>query len=226
VRVGLGLHAGKGALKSVPFVLKPMNLTSRIAGLTGLAMTLASATSLGADRTITAPLVCSRGGNGKAFRAIVSLPDSQPTGSRYAVRIDSFPSGKVAHFGLNYIFDMMTSYRVPAGTKYVEGSARVVPNTGTANVRAGARAWHDANGVHLLLPARVENGGSYTPPSLQFQLEVTAAAGTELLLKLGGCKVSANVLLLGNVDTTCVPAPAPFTIGKTVALPRPAADAK
>ena len=197
-----------------------MKLSPRIAGMLALSAALVSATSLGGGRGVKVPLVCSRGPAGQAFRAVVTLPASQATGSRFAVRIDSFPSGKVAHFGLNYIFDMSTDYQVPAGTKYVEGSARVVPDTGSANTRRGARAWHDAAGIHLLIPARVENGGSYTPPSLEFQLEVTAVAGTELLLKFSRTRVSANVLLLGNVHTTCVPEPAPYTIGRTRTIPR------
>jgi hypothetical protein len=172
---------------------------------------------------VSAPLVCSRGGDGQTFRASVTLPASQPSGSRFTVRIDSFSSGKIAHFGLNYVFDMATDYRIPDGTRYVEGSARVVPNTGTPNVRAGARAWGDAAGVHLLLPARVGNGQSYTPPSLEFQLDVIAAAGTELLLRFSRCRVSASVFLLGTVHTTCVPTPAPFTIGRTRATPAAAA---
>jgi len=176
--------------------------------------------SAGGGRTVHVPLVCSHGPSGQAFRAAVTVPASQPTGSRFSVRVDSFPSGKVAHFGLNYIFDMATDYLIPNGTKYVEGSARVVPGTGSANAR-GARAWHDASGIHMSIPGRVQNGESYTPPSLEFQLEVTAAAGAELLLKFSRTRVSANVLLLGNVHTTCVPEPQPYTIGKTRTIPRP-----
>jgi len=167
---------------------------------------------------VTAPLVCSRGPSGQAFRASVTVPTSQPTGSRFKVRIDSFASGKISHLGLNYIFDMSTDYQIPKGTKYVEGSVRVVPATGSANARS-ARVWYDASGIHLVIPARVENGGSYTPPSLEFQLEVTATAGTELLLKFSRTRVSANVFLLGNVHTTCVPEPAPYPIARTRTIP-------
>ena len=195
-----------------------MRISSTISALIALAGGLVSTTSVAGGRAVKAPLVCSRGPSGQAFQAIVTLPAAQATGTRFTVRIDSFSSGKVSHFGLNYIFDMATDYHVPAGTKYVEGSARIVPDTGTANTRSGARVWHDAKGIHQLLPARVENGGSYTPPSLEFQLEVTALAGTELSLKFSRSRVSANVVLLGNIDTTCVPQPAPFTIGRTRTL--------
>jgi hypothetical protein len=199
--------------------LVSMRISSKVTAITALVLTLASATSKASGHTVTAPLVCSRGPEGQTFRAVVTLPVSQPTGSKFMVRIDSFSSGRISHLGLKYIFDMATEYRIPAGTKYVEGSARVVPNTGTANARSGARAWHDAAAIHLLLPARVENGGSYTPPSLEFQLEITAAAGTELMLKFSRSRVSANVFLLGDVHTTCVPKPRPYTIGKTRAVP-------
>jgi hypothetical protein len=190
----------------------------RIAAVIALVATFASGTSAAGGNTVKAPLVCTNGPSGQTFRAVVTVPASQATGTRLTVRIDSFPSGKVSHFGLNYIYDMGTDYHLPAGTKYVEGSARVVPGSGSANIRRGARVWHDANRIHLLLPARVENGGSYTPPSVEFQLEVTARAGTELLLKFGRSRVSANVMLLGNVHTTCVPEPAPYTIGRTRAV--------
>ena len=198
-----------------------MSLTSRIAPAIAIALasTVASKTSAAGGNTVKAPLVCTRGPSGKPFHAVVTVPASQATGTRFTVRIDSFPSGKVSHFGLNYIYDMATDYHLPAGTRYVEGSARVVPGTGSANTRSGARVWHDASGIHLLLPARVENGGSFTPPSVEFELEVTARAGTELLLKFGRSRVSANVMLLGNLHTTCVPDPAPYTIGRTRALP-------
>jgi hypothetical protein len=193
---------------------------SPIAGVALALATLCATTTSRADaRAVTAPLACSRGPEGQRFRAVVTLPATQQTGTRFTVRVDSFSSGKIAHFGLNYIFDMVTDYGIPAGTRYVEGSARVVPGTGTPNARAGARAWYDGTGIHLLLPARIGNGGSYTPPSLEFQLEVTAAAGTELMLKFSRSRVSANVFLLGDVHTTCVPRPAPYTIGRTRALP-------
>src|SRR5262245_48920598 len=134
-----------------------MRNISRISAALALSIGLTSTTSLGGGRSVTVPLVCSHGPSRQAFRALVTLPDSQPTGSRFTVRIDSFPSGKVSHMGLNYIFDMSTDYQVPAGTKYVEGSLRIVPDTGSANARS-ARAWRDTTGIHLLIPARVENG--------------------------------------------------------------------
>jgi hypothetical protein len=195
-----------------------MNISSRIAVVVAFAATFLTKASAAGAHTVRAPLVCSNGPSGQSLRAVVTVPASQETGTRFTVRIDSFPSGKVSHFGLNYIFDMATDYHLPAGTKYVEGSARVVPGTGSVNIRRGARVWHDASGIHLLLPARVENGGSYTPPGLEFQLDVTARAGSELELKFGRSRVSANVVLLGNVHTTCVPKPAPYTIGRTRAL--------
>jgi hypothetical protein len=179
-----------------------------------------STPGLAGPRAVEAPLVCSRGPKRQSFRAAVTLPAAQSIGSRFTVRIDSFPSGKISHVGLKYIYDMTADYALPAGAKYVKGSARIVPGTGTPNVRAGARVWHDASGIHLLLPARVKNGSGYTPPSLEFQLEVDAAAGTELAIQLRRCRVSAKVFLLGNVGTTCVPEPAPYTIGTTRALPR------
>lgn len=187
-----------------------------------LAATLTTATNLGAaTSTVMVPIVCSRGPSGQSFHAVVTMPATQPVGSRFTVRIDSVPSAKLSHTGLNYIFDMATDYVVPTGTTYVDGSARVVPNTGTSNVRPGARAWHDAAGIHTLLPAHVDNGSGYTPPSVEFELEVTAAAGTALALQLGQVRVAANVFLLGDLRTTCTPTAAPRnTIGTTLTVVR------
>jgi len=187
-----------------------------------LAATLTTATSLGAaTSTANVPIACSRGPSAQSFHAVVTMPATSPLGSRFTVRIDSVPSGKLSHTGLNYIFDMATDYLVPVGATYVDGSARIVPSTGTSNVRAGARAWHDAAGIHTLLPAHVDNGSGYTPPSVEFELEVTAAAGTALAVQLGQVRVAANVFLLGDLRTTCTPPPAPRnTIGTTVSVAR------
>ena len=54
----------------------------------------------------------------------------------------------ISHFGLHYIHNMTADYAIPTGTTYVEGSARIVPGTGTANARPGASVTHDASGIH------------------------------------------------------------------------------
>jgi|GEM_PF-1802671 len=189
-----------------------------------MALTLATSTTFGSPVAVRVPIVCSRGPSGQTFNVGVTMPASQATGTTFAIRIDAAPSGKISHTGLNYIFDMQTDYVVPAGTAYVEGSARILAGTGTANVRASARVWHDAEGIHLALPARVENGSGYTPPSIELQVEVRAPAGTSLSLKLARHKVAASVFLLGTLRTTCDPNPRPSTIGTTlVSAPPPAA---
>lgn len=187
-----------------------------------LAASLTTVTTLGASSTVKVPVVCSRGPSGQALHTVVTMPPAQPTGSRFTVRIDGVPAEKLSHGGLNYIFDLATDYVLPAGAAYVEGSARIVPDTGTPNVRAGARVWKDASGLHTLLPGHVENGSGYTAPSVEFQLDVTAPAGTVLALKLAEHRVAANVFLLGNLNTTCTPTPAPFAIGTTTTVARAA----
>ncbi len=173
--------------------------------------TAASATTA----TVQAPLVCSRGPSAQWFRAVVTMPASQPAGTRLAIRIDGVKSGVISHTGLNYIHDMATDYLVPVGTSYVPGSARFIPRTGTPNVIRGARVWGDAAGIHLLLPGRVENGSHYTPPSVEFQLETGPRAGTLIALQFSRYRVTANVLLLGDLHTICHPNPTPYTIGVT-----------
>jgi len=184
-----------------------------------LAMTLATTTTFGSPIAVRVPIVCSRGPSGQALNVAVTMPSSQATGTTFPIRIDSTPSGKISHTGLFYIFDMQTDYLVPAGTAYVEGSARIVPDTGTPNVRANARVWHDAEGIHVVLPARVQNGSGYTPPSVEFQVEIRAPAGTSLALKLSRHRVAASVFLLGTLRTTCDPSSRPYTIGTTLVGP-------
>jgi hypothetical protein len=188
------------------------------AGLTlavGLATTAMATATYQAHMRVKAPLVCSRGPSTQSFNAVVTIPSSRPTGSTLKVRIDGVPSGKISHAGLNYIHDMRTDYLVPAGTSYVKGSARLVPSTGTPNVRADARAFRDAGGIHVLLPGHVENGSSYTPPSLEFEVEIGAPAGTFLSLKLDRYELMANVFILGDLQTICDPRPKPYSIGVT-----------
>lgn len=191
----------------------------RLAFAAALVTTVTSAAP--APRPVRAPLVCSRGPSAQWFTGVVTMPSSQPEGSIFAVRIDGVSSGKISHAGLNYIHDMATDYLVPAGTSYVKGSARLVPGTGTPNVRGRARAWGDAAGIHVLLPNRVENGSGYTPPSVEFQVEIGAPAGTRLALKLRRYQVTANVFLVGDLHTTCAPNPSPYTIGVTRVDARP-----
>ena len=183
--------------------------------LSRLALVTALSTASPFAAPARAPLVCSRGPSAQWFNAVVTMPASWPAGSTFAVRIDSVPSGTISHMGLNYIHDMTTDYFVPTGTRYVTGSARLVPGTGTPNVCEGARAWGDAAGIHLRLPGRVENGSSYTPPSLEFQVEIGAPAGALVELRFRRYQVTANVFLLGDLHTTCAPNPNPYTIGVT-----------
>jgi hypothetical protein len=161
---------------------------------------------------------CTRGPGGQVFNAIVTMPLAQATGSRFKVRIDSLPSGKVSHTGLNYITDMTTDYLVAEGARYVRDSLRIVPDTGSTNVRAGARAWHDPSGVHLNLPARVQNGDGYTPPSLEFEVEITGPAGSSVSILFDRHRLTANVVVLGDLQTSCVPKPRPYALASAKIL--------
>jgi hypothetical protein len=188
----------------------------------GLALSIAGAlvttAPAGLAATVRAPLHCSRGG-GQSFTAAVTAPSTQPEGSTYVVRIDSVPSGAIARTGLHYIHDMETDYVLPAGAAYVAGSAHIVPQTGTANVLPGARVSYEGGMLRLVLPAHVENGSGYTPPSVEFQLRVTAANGARLSLRLGQVRVMANALLLGDVRTECNPTPRSNVLATTVVAP-------
>jgi hypothetical protein len=191
--------------------IRPMLLTASVL-LTGT-IALASAT----DRTV--PLTCTRGPDGQSYRHVVTMPASQAIGSTFTVRIDGVSIGPITHFGLRYIHNMTADYTIPTGTTYVEGSARIVPETGTQNVRPGASVTHDASGVHMLLPAHVDNGGTYTPPSIEFQVRVVGPAGTVASLGFTGTGVDASAAIIGNVHTACTPNPKPYAIGATTIAP-------
>lgn len=160
------------------------------------------------------PLTCTKGGD-QIHSIDVGAPERAATGSKYTVRVDGYPSGKIEHTGLNYIQNMDAEYVVPAGTKYVEGSGRIIPNTGTPNVAKTAKVLHETGIVHFLLPAKVEAGGSYTPPSFEFQLEITAAPGNELPLKLLRYSLVANAIVVGDTKTVCDPKPSPYLLVTT-----------
>ena len=179
------------------------------------ALLLVATLALGAATDRTVPLKCTRGPDGQSYRHIVTMPASQPVGSTFTVRIDGVSIGPISHFGLRYVHNMTADYTIPAGTTYVEGSARIVPGTGTDNVRSNARVTHDASGIHMLLPARIENGGTYTPPSIEFQVKAVGPAGSVASLGFVGTGVDANALVMGNVHTACSPNPVPYTIGST-----------
>jgi len=166
-----------------------------------------------ADRTV--PLTCTRGDEGQSYRMLVTMPASQPVGSTFAIRIAGARIGPISHFGLRYIHNMAADFTVPPGTTYVEGSARIVAATGSANVRAGARATHDARGIHMRLPAHVENDGSYTPPTVEFQVRAVGPAGSVASLGFLGTSVDASAVIVGSVHTACTPRPRPYTIGTT-----------
>lgn len=166
-----------------------------------------------ADRTV--PLTCTRGPDGQSYRNIVTMPASQPLGSTFTIRIDAVNVGPISHFGLRYIYNMTADYTVPAGTSYVEGSAHLVPGTGSENVRANARVSHDAGGIHLLLPGHVDNGGSYTAPSIEFQVKAVGAAGSVASLGFTGTGVDASAAIIGTVHTTCTPNPKSYTLAST-----------
>ena len=192
-------------------------MTHHLLGVVGLWAALASGPALAADplpaSPVKVPMACSRG-PAAAFEALVTMPPSAAPGALVTVRIDSVPSGTVSHFGLFSIHGMITHYLLPAGTSYVEGSARLLPDTGTANACPGAKVWHDEAGLHLALPAHVRNGSSYTPPSFEFTMRVDDAAHSELELQFAHYEVKADALLVGTVLTTCAPSPSPYTIAR------------
>lgn len=157
-------------------------------------------------------MACNRGPAESPFTAVLWLPASLVRGQTVDIRVDSVASGRLEHFGLNDIRDMRTEYALGHGVHYVEGSARIVPGSGTANARAGAKVWHEHGRIIALLPARIVNGDSYTPPSVEFAVQIDAPDGRQSVLGLWRYEVTANAFLIGDVRTHCVPTPKPFPL--------------
>jgi hypothetical protein len=173
------------------------------------------------SRRVGIPLVCSRGPSGQRHDVAITAPAGVASGSRYIVRVDGVDTGKISHIGLHYIFDMQSQWLIPKGTEYVDGSARIVPGTGSPAVRPGARVVYRSGTVTLVLPAHVDNGSSYTPPSFEFELAVNAPAGTVLTQSFATYRVMANAFLVGDLETSCDPTPKPFAVAQTRVEPNP-----
>jgi hypothetical protein len=178
--------------------------------LIALGLLVSSAAS--AQSLVRVPLHCSQGDANQIFNASVTAPKSGASGSRLHIRIDGRSSGTISHFGLHYLHHMITEYTLPRGARYIEGSARLVPGTGSANVRAGATIRRVGRKLRLALPSHVDNGTSYTPPSIEFDLSPTAAAGTKLKLEFSGYWLVANATMVGDVATSCAPIPNPYVM--------------
>jgi hypothetical protein len=167
-----------------------------------------------ADR-VGAPMLCNKGPSGQLFVVRVTAPTSVEVGSTYTVRIDGVSSGKISHVGLNHLHDMTVEYALPSGASYVEGSAKLVPGTGTANVLASARVWYQNGILTMNLPDKVENGESYTPPSIQLKLKATGSPGSAAALGFNQYHLKANAVVVGDVAISCTPPQKPYTIEAT-----------
>jgi hypothetical protein len=164
---------------------------------------------------VSIPLVCSRGKSGRSYEVSLSAPAAVAPGTVFTVRVDGANSGTISHPALNYVHDMTYEYLVPSGSDYVEGSARILDGTGSANVRAGARVSRAGGVIVLVLPARVEEGSSYTPPSFDFQLRATASEGSVIAQAFAGYRITANAMIVGELQARCEPTPKPYPVGVT-----------
>ena len=184
----------------------------------GLLALVTTAGSAAADR-VSPLLVCSQGPSGQRFNAEVTAPDRVAAGAVYTVRIDGVSSGKISHFGLNYLHDMTVEYLLPPGAAYVEGSARILPGTGTANVLVTPRLTQRAGVVSMVLPGHVDEGTSYTPPSIELQFRAIGAPGSSQQVSLRQFRLTANAIVVGDVAVSCAPAVGPYPIASTLITP-------
>lgn len=165
---------------------------------------------------VTLPLRCSTGPSGQRFDVKVTMPSRVEAGSVFAVRIDGASSGKISHTGLNYLHDMSVEYVLPSGTAYVDGSAQLVPGTGTTNVRAGARVSYRNGALTLVLPGKVDNGTDFTPPSISLQLKATGSPGSSAAVGFSQYRLKTNAFLIGDVAVSCDPTSKPYAVGTTM----------
>ena len=168
-----------------------------------------------AASAVKVPISCNKGPSGQSYQASLQLPAQVTEGGTFALRVDGVDSGKISQVGLNYVTQMTYEYAVPQGTTVVDGSARIVPDTGTANVRSSARVSANGGVIQMVLPAHVDNGESYTPPSFEVKLTATAPAGATITVPFRQYRVTANAFLVGDVKAVCDPSPKPFTVGST-----------
>ena len=89
--------------------------TWSLGGLTAFMTVLWAGIGIGAPRHVRMPMVCSHRSSDPKFDAYVTMPGEAAPGSIATVRIDSVPSGRLAHYGLHYFFDMRTDYAVSPG---------------------------------------------------------------------------------------------------------------
>jgi hypothetical protein len=189
-----------------------MSLRRRIpVVLVTLAAVLALVPQVLAASEVSAPLVCDKGPESQKMRVGVSVPSNVAPGAAFTVRLDGVNSGTVGAMGLNFVHDMASDYIIPTGTSYVDGSVRVVPDTGTENVRTGATAVYRGGLIRLTLPARVDNGGNYTPPSVEFKVVPTGTQDS-LVLGFSQFRITANAMVIGDLKVTCNPKPRPFPL--------------
>jgi hypothetical protein len=185
---------------------------------------LASLAGKAAAERVSLPLLCSTGPNGQRFNVNVTLPRSAEIGTVYEIRVDGSSSGKISNFGLNYIHDMTVDYLLPASLEYIEGSALLVPGTGTPDVLPGARVFHRGHVVTMVLPGKVVNGADYTPPSFSVKLRASGSPGDAAVVAFNRYQLTANAFLVGEVAVSCDPTPKPYPVGTTMmtahAVPR------
>ena len=168
------------------------------------------------------PLKCSKGPSGQHYDVSPQVPAQVAEGATFSARFDGVDSGTISQTGLNHVKDMTYVFGIPDGTRYVEGSARVVPGTGSANVREGAKVSASGGAVFLTLGAHVDNGQSYTPPSLELKLVATGKAGDAISFPFRQYQVTANAVIIGDLRATCDPVPKPYVVATTKVV---AADA-
>jgi hypothetical protein len=111
---------------------------------------------------------------------------------------------------------MSVDYVLPAGVAYVEGSARLVPGTGTPNVLEGARVFRRGGIVTMILPGRVANGTDYTPPSFSVKVRATGSPSEAAVVAFNRYELKANAFLVGEIAVTCDPTPKPYPVGATM----------
>lgn len=158
-------------------------------------------------------MACNNGPSTQTFDAVVTMVRSAAAGTTLTVRVDGTPAPPESHVGLYFLYNFVTEFRL-TGARLVEGSLRVLPDTGTANMRPGTRVTAEAGGVlRLVNPAQIPNGAAFNTPSFEFSMVLDGAPGTEARLLFQRYSLDARVFLLGNINTHCTPRANPSVLG-------------
>ena len=191
--------------------MQPRSIRSALLAVAAAAAGLAVVASTGGPAeaaTVSQTLSCSPGGN-QSVSLITTAPATVTAGGTFTVVLAPGSSGKADGAEVK---NMVTTFRAPAGSEVVAGSASTSGGSGSLGTVSTSISGQD---VSIRTSGPVPNGQSFTPPTLSFQLRATGAAGTDL--KVTFRQSSAYTLTVaGSINVNCNAATPLSTLTSTV----------